>query len=461
MLREDAQIRLFPVLIRQISEEDSMVYRIGGAKITSVATSKVGAQAIRILRKGKTIREVRGLLCRQLGIEESRLNLQPVFDAILQANMVRQVDRDVLVTEKPQVRRILTQSLHFALQLLKNPLRGALIRWLPLGVSHRLLFFLARRSRPSPQLRRNLDGAWGGLLPPRTLEEMASRHTAEHLRSHIDTCLLRNLNPRKLTRWLEGATITGLERVQALQRAGSGAILCGFHFSAPQLLGPLLWRHGLSFTGAASIPPFRGKILPPKFVLDSTYAPGGVPGCGTLTWYTRFSFRGFLEIMKAVEAGGTVLVYPDGYFDRPNRDIARYFGHLVAEYKPSRISVPFLGGSIQANSMVPWLWVETRAPLFPVKVLRRSAAAYEVVIEEPLELGQISSVQAAAEKIYAALERDIHLHPAPWNYWGLLHEINVPHEEAKEIAGAARSRTGVRSARKPDDPDGLIPHERR
>jgi lauroyl/myristoyl acyltransferase len=80
--------------------------------------------------------------------------------------------------------------------------------------------------------------------------------------------------------------------------------------------------------------------------------------------------------------------------------------------------------------------VETRASLFPVKVLRKSAATYEVMIEEPLELGAISTVQKAAEKIYAALERDIQLNPTQWDYWERLHEITEPpHQESKEIAG--------------------------
>ena len=115
--------------------------------------------------------------------------------------------------------------------------------------------------------------------------------------------------------------------------------------------------------------------------------------------------------------------------------MAKYFGHLAAEFRPSRSLVPFLGQAIAANLMVPWLCRQTRAPLFPVKLLRSESLKYEVVIESPLDLASEGSLQASAEKLYAVLERDIHLHPASWNYWGQLHKFaETPPGAAEELA---------------------------
>lgn len=438
VLSEDSRVVLFPVLFHRISEEDVMIYRIGGPTITTVATSTVGARAVRILSRGKTLGQVKKILSSELGIKTENLDLQPVVDAMVKARIVRRVDGRQVEAGGPRAAQVLGQAFQFAYQLATEWARSSAIRYLPPKLSHMALFWAARKrspAMPSPLVLTNLERALGSTLPPQALEAIALRHASEQLSRNIDSHLLRNLPPATMVRWLRDSTVvSGMEPLLELRKQGRGAILCGFHFGAPQLLVPLLWRHGLSFTGAAAVPPFRGKAMPPKLVLDQNYLKGGVPGCGSVTWYSRFSFRGFLEMMKAVERGENVLLFPDGYFERPNREIARYFGHLAAEYTPSRIAVPFLGQSIQANSMVPWLWLQTKVPLFPVKLLRRKGASFDVVIEPALELEQTDTMQIAAVKLYSALERDIRLHPAPWNYWGRIHEFAAT-PPAKEIAG--------------------------
>lgn len=409
-----------------------MVFRIGCAKITTVATSQLGAETVRLLQRGRTVRQAREILHARLGRDNSQIDISPVVDALIKAKLVRTIDGRVVETERPTLRRVFLHRLQLSVQVFRTHLRESAIKYLPPQTAHRLICFAMLRRYPSKPshapspLRENLRQAFAATLPDQTIEEIALEHHRENVRRAVDVQLLRNLPRRKMTGWLEDSVeFTGLDRIHAARREGRGAILCGFHFGAPQLLVPLLWRRGISFVGAAAIPPFRGKTLAEKLILDETYLPGGVPGCGTVTWYTRFSFRGFLEMMKAVEAGQTALLFPDGYFNRPNREIAKYFGHLAAEYHPSQKPVPFLGQRILANLMVPWLWVETRAPLLPLKLLRKSDARFQVVIEPPLTLPPDATVDSAAVQLYSALEQDVRLHPASWNYWGRLHEFTA------------------------------------
>jgi lauroyl/myristoyl acyltransferase len=436
---ENARLKLFPVLTHRISQEDYMAYRVGGSKITTVATSRLGIQVIRMLKTGRTIGEIKEILGKRLGVADGQLDLMPVLEAIFTARMVRKADDQELETERPALRRILFQSLQFLYQLCRAWGRDALIKCLPPKSAYRFLCFVklaARRRKVRPlqgRVYRNIRQTFGSILPEHAIRSIAAQHGTEQVQRAVDNLLLRNLPPRKMVHWLcDSARFTGLEQLQEAQAAGRGAILCGFHFGAPQLLVPLLWRAGISFTGAAAMPPFRGKALASKIVLDGSYCKKGVPGCGTVTWYTKFSFRGFLEMMRAVERGETVLVFPDGYFERPNREIARYFGHLAAEFSPARSSVRFLGRAIPANLMVPWLCQQTRAPLFPVKLLRSKSRAYEVVIEPPLNLFGEESLQESAQKLYGMLERDIHLHPASWNYWDCLHQLAASSQAAAE-----------------------------
>jgi len=445
MVPENARLTLFPVVIHRISQDDCMVYRIGGSTITVVATSRLGIQAIQILKKGRTISETKEILCKRLGVVEEQLDLLPVLEAIFKARMVLKVDGQVLEVERPTLRRTLFHSLQFSYRLSRewgwNALTKHLPKYLPAKTAHQLLYLVKRagrshKARPSSgSIRRNLQSAFGSVLPDQVIGSIAVHHEHEQIRRVVDNLLLRNLPPAKMVRWLrDSVRFTGLDRLQAAQAAGRGAILCGFHFGAPQLLVPLLWRAGVSFTGAAAMPPSRGEALAPRIILDDSYSKKGVPGCGTVTLYTKFSFRGFLEMMKAVKRGETVLVFPDGYSDRPNRDIARYFGHLAAEFRPSRSLVPFLGQTVAANLMVPWLCQQTRALLFPVKLLRSDSLTYDVVIEPPVDLASEESLQASAERLYGLLERDIYLHPVSWNYWDRLHKFAaIPQGEAKEL----------------------------
>jgi lauroyl/myristoyl acyltransferase len=410
-----------------------------------VATSRLGVQAIQILKKSRTISETKKILCKRLGVVEGQLDLLPVLEALFKARMVRKVDGQVLEVERPALRRSLFHRLQFSYQLSRewgwNALTKYLPKYLPAKTAHQLLCLLKsagrchKAHRSSGPVRRNLHSAFGTVLPDQVIGSIATQHEREQIRRVVDNLLLRNLPPPKMVRWLrDSVRFTGLERLQAAQAAGRGAILCGFHFGAPQLLVPLLWRAGVSFTGAAAMPPSRGEALAPKIVLDESYSKKGAPGCGTVTLYTKFSFRGFLEMVKAVQRGETVLVFPDGYSDRPNRDIARYFGHLAAEFGPSRSLVPFLGQAVAANLMVPWLCQQTRAPLFPVKLLRSDSLTYDVVIEPPLDLVSEGSLQASAERLYGLLERDIYLHPVSWNYWDRLHRLAaIPQGEAEEL----------------------------
>jgi lauroyl/myristoyl acyltransferase len=430
VLPDEARLRLFPHLIYRISGEDCMVFRVGCSKITTIATSKLGAETIRILRSGKTIGQTKEILRTRLGLAEGQLDLSPVLDAMAKAKLVRTVDQQVVDAERPAARRVMLHRLQLSVQVSRTWAREAAIRYLPPNTAHRILCFAKlwrRRARLSPlpsALRENLQRALGDRFSQPAIESIRIEHHREQVRRAIDVQILRNLPRAKMARWLQNSVqFSGLERLRSAQAEGRGAIICGFHFGAPQLLVPLLWRHGISFVGAAAIPPFRGKNLAEKLILDNSYLKQGVPGCGTVTWYTRFSFRGFLEMMKAVERGETVLMFPDGYFNRPNREIARYFGHLAAEYRPAQTAVPFLGQLIAANLMVPWLWLQTRAPLIPVKLLRRGGARFEVVVAPPLNLAAGETIQDAAVKLYSVLERDIYLHPASWNYWGRLHEF--------------------------------------
>src|SRR5437016_7808404 len=230
MVPENARLRLFPVVIHRITQEDCMVYRIGGSKITMIATSRLGVQAIQILKTGRTIGETKEILCKRLGVVEGQLDLAPVLEAIFKARMVRKVDGQVLEVEGPALHRTLLHSLQFSYKLSRewgwNALTKYLPKYLPAKTAHQLLCLVKSAERrhkaraSSGAVRRNLHGAFGTVLPDQVVESIATQHEREKVRRAVDNLMLSNLPPQKMVRWLrDSVRFTGLERLQAAQAA--------------------------------------------------------------------------------------------------------------------------------------------------------------------------------------------------------------------------------------------------
>lgn len=432
LFRDETHIRIFPAAYRHFSQEHHMVFRIGCGKITTLTTSLTGIKAINLLQAGKTLGETKTIIAAAQGVSPQSVNLDPLLRALLKARMIRSVDDVWVETECPLLRRAAFQRLQLLLLGLRESFNKAIMRHAPTRPAH-YLGFVVRSALRGQKWRRtyatsrsNFEGVLGAFLPARAIDAMTSDYLREKTRRSIDITFLRHMPKSKMVSWLQGAAeFTGLERLEAGIAQGHGTILCGFHFSAAEFLLPLLWLRGCSFVGAGSYGPIVDKEVPTKLLLNAQSLKEGIVGCGSVTWFSKFSFQGVLEILRALQKGQTALVFLDGYFDRPNREIAEYFGNLAAEYQPAQTALNFLGRAIKANTAIAWMSLQSQAPVFPVKVLRKGDSSFHVVIEPPLELYKASSVHAATELLYGALERDIYLHPTQWMYWSRLHDFGV------------------------------------
>ena len=268
-----------------------MIYRIGGPTITTVATSTVGARAVRILSRGKTLGQVKKILSSELGIKTENLDLQPVVDAMVKARIVRRVDGRQVEAGGPRAAQVLGQAFQFAYQLATEWARSSAIRYLPPKLSHMALFWAARKrspAMPSPLVLTNLERALGSTLPPQALEAIALRHASEQLSRNIDSHLLRNLPPATMVRWLRDSTVvSGMEPLLELRKQGRGAILCGFHFGAPTpFCRTSTGRNPRSGPARHARP--RPRLRVPKFVFRAICSPISSARTSSLRW-TCFS----------------------------------------------------------------------------------------------------------------------------------------------------------------------------
>jgi lauroyl/myristoyl acyltransferase len=301
------------------------------------------------------------------------------------------------------------------------------IRLLPLSIADALLFRvrIRRRTAKSERLRRatyeNLRQTLSSSLPEREVSRIASGCSAAQVRQGLDEDFFNHLSRPRLLKWLrEAVSFSGLEHIDNALARGGGVILCGLHFSSVYLLLPILWLRGYSFTGAGAPP---RSMSNDALSFDGNFLESGVAGCGTVKWFPRADFRGALEIFRSLGRGEMTLVFADGHIRRSAKAVAAHFGHRASLYRPGTVPVRFLGGTIRGNTAVPWIHIESGAPIVPVKMIRRSGARFDVVVEPALDTRPDNDVQAVTQAIYSSLERSILLHPEHWAYWSRLEEL--------------------------------------
>jgi lauroyl/myristoyl acyltransferase len=271
------------------------------------------------------------------------------------------------------------------------------------------------------QARQNLQNVFGASLLPRQVEQIAEGFISEQIRRDLDIEVLNAFNDVKVAKWIRrSCTISGLQHLDEALSRKQGVLLSSFHFSSSHLIILVLWLHGYSFTGAGGITRAANtRVLP----FDNAELEAQLGGCGKVKWFSHFNFDSVLAMCKALENAGVALVYPDSFWSRPAKEVAQYFGHGAARYRPARTMVPFLGQQVEANKGVPWIYKQSKSPLIPVKLIRTSNSKFHLSIGPEIKLNREASVEAIAAELYRALEREVCADPAAWSYWRILHQF--------------------------------------
>jgi lauroyl/myristoyl acyltransferase len=437
-ISDSSSVQLFPFLVRCIGEDSYSLMRIGCPTVTMIVTSRSGREVIRELRRGRTIAAVKDTIAARRGVSASSIDLHPILEALRKAKMIRAVDGAPVHAGEPSKLQMAKHCFRF-LQLTADPfLTRWIIRLLPVGAAEALLFYIRQREKTrkaAETLRRteeNLRSALGPHLPATCIPRLTRETRGFQILHRIDSELFAHLPKPRLVKWLRDSVCwSGLEHLDRAIAKRRGVILCGLHFSSVYLLLPMLWLRGYSFTGAGAPPRSLSQGV---LNLDKHFLHGGVEGCGTVKWFPKADFRGALEIFRALGRGETALVFADGDIHRSGREVAAHFGHTATAHRAATTPVKFLGQSIAGNTAVPWIHLESGAPILPVKVLRHQGAQFEVVVEPELELGDDKNVHTVTQAIYTTLERDIFLHPQQWAYWSRLDSLALDPDAADQQA---------------------------
>ena len=423
----NARLELYPFLVRPKNAKDYLLMRLGCRTVTVVSTTDSGVLASRLLKSGLTPAEVSAHLSAKFETEIA--DIQPLLKALYKARMIRSINGETVEADAPSLMRQLIQRLEWIRIRAGALLRRAFVRSLPVAITHRALCLLrpiwsnTKTEKIFAQARRNLNSVFGGSLSEKRICVLAHNFVEELVRRDVDLELLSELPELKAGQWLRRhCAFHGLEHLDAALAKGQGVLLCSFHFSSSYLLVLLLWLRGYSFTGAGGIPwNNQNRKLPS----DNAELAAQLQGCGDVKWFATFTFESALKICRTINQGGIGLVFPDGIAPRPTGALANYFGHDAARYRRAQCEVSFLGGVVQGNTGVSWMYKQSIAPLIPIRLVRDSFHKFQVIVGQEIRLDREASTERITADLYAALEREVRLDPAAWIYWPILNQITT------------------------------------
>lgn len=427
LLEDSTVFELFPVVVRTINDAECNIVRVGAPVLTAISTSSIGLEAVRLFQSGHSVGAVKSALGEKH--DSSATDLSPLITALYKARIIRRAGGVLICDEAPSAWKVFTQKCEWAGFAARRATVGALLKYLPLPMSYSILFHARPRWPRAKRLgalrltRQNLQGVFGSSLLPRQVDRIAQDFISEQIRRDLDIEILNAFSDLKVARWIRrSCTISGLDHLNEALSRKQGVLLSSFHFSSAHLIILVLWLHGYSFTGAGGITRAANtRVLP----FDNPELQAQLGGCGKVKWFSHFNFDSVLAMCKALETGGMVLVYPDSIWTRPAKQVAKYFGHGAAQYRPARTMVPFLGKRAEANKGVPWIYKQSQAPLVPLKLIRLSNSRFHLSIGPELKLDRQASVEAIAAELYQALEREVCTDPAAWSYWRILHQFLI------------------------------------
>ena len=381
-------------------------------------TTDVGLQALKILRRGVTLKEAKRRIGLAASHDPDRINLAPLVAAAAKAGIVRSVDGVAVQAPRTDARRLL---LHL-LKITVYPQLFAGFDLLPVGIRERLLFrlqwfFEGRFSRQAdkPQTLQNLR-----LLFPQAdaadLEERADGFYHQRTRSNL-ACVTTGKGIRTVFRWLDVFAERDLAAERRLRECllhRQGLVIVSFHYGCYWMMPALLLKMGLR------VHVLIGSVSERERLIEQAR----VPGCDT----ARLKFYGtgpltFVDLARALGEGDVVLLFADTH-GLGEREVQKFVHQSWGRSALAKQDATLLGHPFQVEAAVGWLHRNTRAPIVPA-VLRQTARGPKVRLAcgEPigLDVARDAAVRPLPDAVitggvYGQLERWIADTPEQWTY---------------------------------------------
>jgi lauroyl/myristoyl acyltransferase len=435
-IKENSLIKLFPLYIHRYGDGNFRVIRRGGRSV--MATRKAGLDAIEMMNRGLGLREIRDTLGRKYGDDNSTVNLKPLLNSLLKANLIKRIDGRPVCRNEVTVSSFLDFCLRFYLlprvtRFSKRFLPLSLLRW----VLYRIFFFELKR--PTKQKVKNAAENMGRLLTDHSaveIERNRKEYYSHLVKNVVDLESLMPRDPVEMDRWLEkNSRCFGLENLDLALAQKKGVLLCGFHFSSIRMIPAILIKHGYSFTTMGAINLHIGLD---KMVKKADETRESLSGYGHIDFMPNLDIKGITSLIERLRRGEIVISYPDVYSidinqDPETQERSRFFNVARAgtEFQKSKFKADFFQHSVYMTEWLGWLYSLTATTVLPVVLIRREDDKLDLVIEKPIEidedlvLDRSKAREAMNAKVFAALERYVAAYPAQWFGWHNLHKLGL------------------------------------
>jgi lauroyl/myristoyl acyltransferase len=427
-LSRAARISLFPLRVIPAGSNSYVVVRVGGK--TQFATRRLGAEATRLLRSGKSVAEARQILAASEHCDVASINLEPVIRRLINAGIVRRIDGQRIPSPKVTLR----EWFRFHMRLTLLPRYERAVRRLPLRWAHSLLTMSHRytlrvafekKSQAagrnfqryiqdgSDEARRAFERAWAGHM----------------IRNVVDGEALKGRDFNEINSWLDGTVrMTGRENLDAAIARGRGVLLVTYRFGSNRLPPIVLMRLGYSLLSTVSVR--SGSEQMHDFVgkWQSSCRSNGV-----LELVDKFASHNLKKMIDRLRSGGIVMTVAD-VFDLPADteseliERMRYFGVVRPDCPSARYPVLFLGRTIEINRWIAWLARRARPVIVPTWITR-NGASMTCEVGQAFDIPDESSrsnedyMREVTRSVFNRLSQLVSGRPEQWAGWCSVHKL--------------------------------------
>jgi KDO2-lipid IV(A) lauroyltransferase len=244
----------------------------------------------------------------------------------------------------------------------------------------------SRRRRNAQRNHRRLDPG----IDEREARRRARRSFREYGRTTADFFWANGMDDAQVRR---RSTVHGMERVLEARMQGRGGVITMSHYGN--------WDMGALAAIAREVP------------LTTVMAPlGPKPFTDVVQWARQ---RNQLEVHTPQNAARALLRALG-----QNRCVG-----LMSDIPGAgpTVDVEYCGGPVPFSTVPAWLAMRTGAPLLPADCTRHRGGHFEVVIHDPVDVGEGDSERDVMQRVARVLERAVRRRPAQWYPFGEVYSV--------------------------------------
>lgn len=400
---ENVKIKLLPFFIEQ---EHNIFLIIKKEDCTILKTSEEGIKAVKMLNKGKTIKEIKKILSQEYNVEKSTINIDPLLETLIENRFISSVGDKTLYTSEKKLWYVKLKF--FATFILQLKLSHFIYHYVPIRLTY--LFFkkiFFKKIKIHEGKREEIEKSLHAVNYARSLMNNIQDIVEANIRLlnkiEFDKTLFFKLGHRNLSTWLDKFFI--VENMEILLKnveRNKGIILCGFHTGNYNLLPFVLAKNHfevhtpvvLEEGGTEIVVERIKKIAQEAFPLK-------------MHIYKRGKYDG-VRLFRVLKRGGIILLYCDTHIALTN----------------DLVEVEFFGRRIKMNQGVAFLHKKTNSPIIPVLTYNRGDYCYIKLLDAIYDMRNFDE-QAIVQKLISILQNFLVNSPEQWAKWYDLRKMSI------------------------------------